>query len=62
MRGLKFNALPDQELLLSCRSMGGQQPGLPQSPRDVDEYSIDVDRPGENPGYISLFFEVCSGS
>lgn len=43
------------------KSMGGQQPGLPQSPRDVDEYSIDVDRPGENPGYISLFFEAQIG-
>lgn len=39
-------------------SMGGQQPALPQSPRDTEDYSIDVGNPGENPGYISLFFEV----
>lgn len=38
--------------------MGGQQPAMPQSPRDTEDYSIDVGRPGENPGYISLFFEV----
>lgn len=39
-------------------SMGGQQPTLPQSPKDTEDYSIDVGNPGENPGYISLFFEV----
>ena len=46
------------KISLAMCSMGGQLPGLPQSPRDVEDYSIDVDRPGENPGYISLFFEV----
>jgi len=38
-------------------SMGGQQPAMPSSPRNTEDYEIDV-QPSENPGYISLFFEV----
>jgi hypothetical protein len=37
--------------------MGGQQPAMPSSPRNTEDYEINV-RPSENPGYISLFFEV----
>lgn len=40
--------------------MGGQQPGMPHSPRDAEDYSMDVDGPGDNPGYVSLFIEVCN--
>lgn len=45
--------------LLGC-SMGGQQPGMPHSPRDPEDYSMDVDGPSDNPGYVSLFIEVCN--
>jgi hypothetical protein len=41
----------------SVCSMGGQQPAMPSSPRNTEDYEIDV-QPSENPGYISLFFEV----
>jgi potassium/chloride transporter 4/5/6 len=40
--------------------MGGQQPGMPHSPRDPEDYSMDVDGPSDNPGYVSLFIEVCN--
>lgn len=42
-------------------SMGGQQPATPSSPRNTEDYEMDA-QPSENPGYISLFFEVSSGS
>lgn len=33
---------------------------MPQSPRDPEDYSMDVDGPTDNPGYVSLFIEVCN--
>ncbi|KAG0561948.1 hypothetical protein KC19_9G105400 [Ceratodon purpureus] len=43
------------------KSMGGQQPGMPQSPRDGEDYSMNADGPGDNPGYVSLFIETQIG-
>lgn len=31
---------------------------MPHSPRDPEDYSMDVDGANDNPGYVSLFIEV----
>ncbi|XP_024376501.1 cation-chloride cotransporter 1 [Physcomitrium patens] len=43
------------------KSMGGQQHAMPHSPRDPEDYSMDVDGPSDNPGYVSLFIETQMG-
>lgn len=45
--------------LLECK-MGTQQPGMPHSPRDPQDCSIDFDGPRDNPAYASFFIEICN--